>query len=580
MNFFKSFLACLLAIVVSFGVIFILSLGMMALAFAPKEAAEVEDNSVLCISLSGDMSERKQEDVYGLLSQSADVSCSLQEILSSLQKAKNDDRIKGVYIKPGVMSTGFASLEEIRKALLSFKESGKFVVSYSGSYTQGAYYVCSAADSIFLNPQGVLDFRGIASSSMFYKHLLDTLGVEMQVIKVGTYKSFTEQYTNESMSQPNREQTEQLVSSLWKSVLQDVSLSRSIDTTILDSLADKMMAFQMPKVALENGMVDRLCYGDEVEATLKQLSGVEEEDELSIVSASDYACESPLTDTKDDKIAVLYAEGEIDGGDRDGISSSEMVSELRKIAKDSTIKALVVRVNSPGGSAYGAEQIWHAIELVKKNKHVVVSMGDYAASGGYYLSAGADQIWADAKTITGSIGVFSVIPNVSKLMDKVGVSQEVVKTNPYADVLSNFTRPLQQEEKDILQAHVAEVYDVFLTRCSDGRKMAKSDVEKIAEGRVWSGADAKSIGLVDELGTLEDAIQSAAEMIGQSLDQVTVVEYPEQKDFWSKMMELPHLGYEKIFGGNDILSRERQILHKLQSMDVDQAMMPYSIQVK
>ena len=579
MSFFKSFFACLLAILVSFGVIVILLVGLFAAALSLSESpTDVTENSILYISLSGEMKERTEEDVYGMLTTSESVSCSLQDILKALKNAKTDDRIKGVYIKPGVMYTGYASLEEIRSALLDFKSSGKFVYSYSGSYTQGGYYVASVSDSIFVNPQGVLDFRGIASSSMFYKHLLDTLGVEMQVIKVGTYKSFTEQYSNDTMSEPNRRQTEELVSSLWTSVLKDISHSRTIDTTTLNQLANKMMAFQLPEVALQNRMVDRLCYADEVETSLRNQLSLQEDEEISFVTVEDYVSYDDLA-VGDEKIAVLYAEGEIDDGNTDGISSAKMVSELRKIAKDSTIKAMVIRVNSPGGSAYGAEQIWHAVELVKKEKPVIVSMGDYAASGGYYLSSGADVIYADEKTITGSIGVFSVIPNVDRLMKKIGVSQQVVKTNEYSDVLSNFTRPLDENEKNMLQNHVAAVYNVFLKRCSDGRNMSVADVEKIAEGRVWSGVDAKRIGLVDEIGTLEDAEKAAAEKLGKSFDEISFVEYPEKKDIWSQLTELPHIGYERIFG-SDAFSKEKEILRHLQSMDYDQAILPYSIEVK
>ena len=473
-------------------------------------------------------------------------------------------------------------MEEIRKALLDFKTSGKFIYTYSGTYTQGAYYVSSVADSIFINPQGVLDFRGVASSSMFYKHLLDTLGVDMQVIKVGTYKSFTEQYSNDSMSAPNREQTEHLIHALWNSMRKDISASRSISEDSLNEIANQMMAFQTPQVALGYKMVDVICYADEIKSVLKTKLSLKEDDKVPFVSVTDYfssqEIEKTVASVSPKKIAVLYMVGEIDNGNKDGISSSEMISQLNNLRSDSTIKAVVLRVNSPGGSAYGAEQIWRGVKLLKEKKPVVVSMGDYAASGGYYLSAGANYIYADSKTITGSIGVFGVIPNVNKLMNKLGVKHEVVKTNPYADLLSNFTRPLDETETAVLQSHVAEVYDTFLTRCSEGRNMDKSEVEKIAEGRVWSGVDALNIGLVDQLGTLKDAISYAAKL-SELGDNYAVVSYPELKSAFEQLSELPHLGYEKMFH-SEILSREKEILNKLERLDFHQAIMPYSVSVK
>ncbi len=583
MSFVKSFFACLCAILVSGLIIVLVLLGIgTAMIYSSTSPAKVSSNSILYIPLEGSMEERSQEDIYAKLLSNAELSPSLESILSSVKAAKTDDRIKGIYLKPGVLSCGYASLEEIRKALLDFKTSGKFIYTYSGTYTQGAYYVSSVADSIFINPQGVLDFRGVASSSMFYKHLLDTLGVDMQVIKVGTYKSFTEQYSNDSMSAPNREQTEHLIHALWNSMRKDISASRSISEDSLNEIANQMMAFQTPQVALGYKMVDVICYADEVKTVLKTKLSLKEDDKVPFVSVTDYfssqEIEKTVASVSPKKIAVLYMVGEIDNGNKDGISSSEMISQLSKLRSDSTIKAVVLRVNSPGGSAYGAEQIWRGVKLLKEKKPVVVSMGDYAASGGYYLSAGANYIYADSKTITGSIGVFGVIPNVNKLMNKLGVRHEVVKTNPYADLLSNFTRPLDETETAVLQSHVAEVYDTFLTRCSEGRNMDKSEVEKIAEGRVWSGVDALNIGLVDQLGTLKDAISYAAKL-SELGDNYAVVSYPELKSAFEQLSELPHLGYEKMFH-SEILSREKEILNKLERLDFHQAIMPYSVSVK
>ncbi|MBR2260108.1 MAG: signal peptide peptidase SppA [Paludibacteraceae bacterium] len=577
MSFVKSFFACLTAIIVS-GLLFMLLL-LIYVAIATKPA-DIEQNSILSISLDGEIVDREEKDIISDVFSKNRLTNSLEEILASINSAKNDDRIKGIYLKCGIARCGYATLEEIRHALEDFRSTGKFVVSYSGSYTQGNYYVASVADSLFVNPQGALDLRGIAASSIFYKPLLDTLGVEMQVIKVGTYKSFTEQYTNDSMSAPNREQTEQLVQSLWLSVVEKIAESRNIPVSSLNQMANQMMAFHLPSVALKNGLVDGLRYFDEVETSLKTMLSLAADDELHFVSSRDYYAEvSEINQvlSSDDKVAVLFAEGEIDNGNRDGISSSELISHIMKLKDDENIKSVVLRVNSPGGSAYGAEQIWHAVELLKKEKPVIISMGNYAASGGYYLSTGANYIFADRMTITGSIGVFGVIPNVEKLMNKIGIRHEVVKTHPYADVLSNFLRPLDEEEKTILQEHVAEVYDVFLTRCSDGRGKTKEEIAEIAEGRVWSGEKALEIGLVDALGGLNDAIAYAAK--NANLTDYAVEYYPKD-DVMGKLTELPHIGYDKLFKGNDVFAKEKEMLYRLQSLDFDQAMMPYSVDIK
>ena len=375
MSFFKSFFACLCAIVVSSVILSLILLGIgAAMISSTTSTPTVSSNSVLYLSLEGSLEERNQNDIYAKLLSSENLTPSLEDILGSIKAAKTDDRIKGIYIKPGILASGYASLEEIRNALIDFKTSGKFIYSYSGTYTQGAYYVSSVADSVFLNPQGVLDFRGVAASSMFYKHLLDTLGVDMQVIKVGTYKSFTEQYSNDSMSAPNREQTEQMINSLWGSMLNDISQSRHISVDSLNSFADRMMAFQMPRVAVENKMVDALLYADEINSLIKSRLSIADDESVPFISTTDYYANLEIDKTmaslSSQKVAVLYLVGEIDNGSTDGISSSKAISEINTIREDSTIKAVVLRVNSPGGSAYGAEQIWRAIEILKKNADI------------------------------------------------------------------------------------------------------------------------------------------------------------------------------------------------------------------
>ena len=349
----------------------------------------------------------------------------------------------------------------------------------------------------------------------------------------------------------------------------------------MDSLANDMITYKMPTQSLKAGLIDGLLYSDEVEKTLKNRLSVAEDDDLNLVSLQDYyniEISGSTVQKSAPHVAILYLEGEIDNGNQDGISSSKTMKEIEKLRKDENVKSVVVRVNSPGGSAYGAEQIWHAIEELKKSKPVTVSMGNYAASGGYYLSAGANRIFANNNTITGSIGVFSVIPNLEGLMNKLGVKTQVVKTNPYADLLGNVARPLDEHEKEVLQEHVGEVYDMFLTRCSKGRSMPKPDVEKVAEGRVWVGQDAHSISLVDEIGTLDDAVKYAAKTANLPVD-CPVVGYPEKKDFFSQLTELPHIGYDRIFKGS-VLTKERKVFDKLSNMDYVQAAMPFSIELK
>lgn len=596
MSFFKAFFASLSAFFV--GILILISLSfilIVGLCYVCESALSKKntltqgsgEKRVLLLSLEGQITDKEEGDAYGYYF-GEDAKQSLKTITTSIKRAKDDSSIEGIYIRPGIMQTGYATLEEIRKSLLDFKESGKFIVSYSGSYTQGSYYVSSVSDKIYLNPQGMLDFRGIASSSIFYKPLLDTLGVDMQVIKVGTYKSFTEKYTSDTMSGANREQVNEMIGTIWASILKDIAQSRGMDTMLLASMADEMIPFQTARQVKKLGLVDSLLYVDEVEREVKKRIGIGESKEYTLLSMDDYIEEEDILSKdkkgeKEGKIAVVYASGEIDNGNTGGISSSKYVKQLLSLRDDDEVKAVVLRVNSPGGSAYGAEQIWHAVERLKEMKPVVVSMGDYAASGGYYMSAGADYIMADEKTITGSIGVFCVIPNVQRLTEKIGVRQEIVRTNRNSDLLSNFLRPLTENERDVLQNHVGEVYNVFLERCSKGRKRTMEEVENIAEGRVWSGTDALKIGLVDKIGTLDDAINHASKLVGLNISGYQVVTYPKEKNWWERMTELPSIGYEKMKTSIDPLSeirREMQMIERLQEMDKDQAVIPFELEIK
>lgn len=590
MSFWKSFFAALLAIFVSslaFFTFSIIAVCFLFVVFYSDDSTPIQENTVLTISLEGDLRDHTQDEIYNTILDE-EVSPSLEAIVGAIKQAENDTLIKGIFIKPGIISTGYGSLEEIRKALEHFKEAtGKPIIAYSGKYSQGNYYVASIADSIYLNPIGAIDFRGIATSSMFYKSLLDTLGVDMQVIKVGTYKSYGEKYSSDTMSAANREQKERLIYSLWSELKNDISKSRNLSEEDLNNIANSMLIYRTPQEVLETGLIDGLKYADEVEAILKKLLGISEEEDVCYTSVADYwnGCydnteESTLA-TKE--VAVLFAEGEIDNGSTSGLSSTKIIKQLNQLEKDSTVKAVVIRVNSPGGSAYGAEQMWHAISHLKSVKPVVISMGDYAASGGYYMSVAANHIFAEEKTITGSIGVFCVIPNISKLIHKLGIHQEIVKTNANADLLSTLLQPLTDEEKIVLQGHVESVYNTFLDRVEEGRpNLTRSEIEELAEGRVWSGTDAHQYGLVDELGTLDDAIRFAAQeaQLGTSYYVYT---YPESEDWKTQLRKLPNIGYKKFkafISPSKVLSWEQDLIFRLQNLDRDQMIIPNELMVR
>lgn len=573
----KQFLKMVLATIVGINILaFIAFFCFLAfIGVATSGSAEsVTEKSILSIRLEGVVEERSSNDIYASLGWS-ELSLGLDDILKSIRAAKDDDLIEGILLEPGAVSCGVASLTEIREALADFRTSGKFVYAYSGAYTQGAYYMSSVADSIFLNPSGTVDWRGLASQHFFYKRLLEKVGVEMQVVKVGTYKSFTEQYTNEKMSEANREQAAALVGDLWTVLSNSVATSRNIPIAMLQTAADSMLSLQPADSVLALNMVDELAYRDEVLSSIRQRMGLNKEDKIPSISAADYA-ETLVAKEDDNQVAVVYAVGEIDNGTTDGIQSDKLSKELLKIADNKDVKAVVLRVNSPGGSAYGSEQIWHAIQVLKQSKTVVVSMGDYAASGGYYISCGADAIVANPTTMTGSIGIFGVIPNVGPLAEKIGVDYDVVKTSEGADfprVIASMT-PVQQRR---IQQYVNNGYELFTKRCSDGRQMNPNDLEKIAQGRVWSGSRALQIGLADTLGTLNDAIAIAAKMT--NLSSYCIREYPEKKSAWESFIEkTPSLGV-KMFVPKEF-ERERNAIEQALKLEMLQAAMPMTIKIE
>ena len=491
----------------------------------------VQDGSVLHLNLSGGFSERSSGDetLDALLGKEEGLKSSLATVIKALKVAKENNKIKGVFIECKGSGAGFASLYEIRKAIQDFKESGKFVIAYGNvGIVQGDYYVASAADSIMLNPVGAVDIHGLSATIPFFKNMLDKIGVEMQVIRVGTFKSAVEPYVETQASSANRMAMEAYMNSIWGNMCDSISVSRSIPVKKLNEMADSLMVTQSAEYLKANGIVDGLCYRFEMLDTLKDMCGLSSSDDVSLVSPEQVAA-LDVPKLHADKVAVVYAVGEIDGSsdDEDGVNSRELVKDIIKIAKDNAVKAVVLRVNSPGGSAFGSEQIWAALEVVKKaGKPFAVSMGDLAASGGYYISCGADRIFAEPLTITGSIGIFGMIPCYKELMnDKLGINLSVVNTNENGNFIST-TEPLTPVQRAALQRMINEGYELFTTRCAEGRGMELDSLKLIAEGRVWDGITAKKLGLVDEFGNLDDALDWVVEMAKMGNYSISV--YPEQ----------------------------------------------------
>ncbi len=586
-EFLKYTLATITGIVLSGIVFFIIGVITIVGMFSNSSTETVvSKNSVMTLHLNGTLSERSQDIPFAQYF-SEEVSYGLDDILASIKKAKEHENIKGIYIQASSLGASFASLQEIRSALADFKTSGKFIIAYADTYTQGLYYLSSIADEVLLNPVGAIEWRGIASQPMFFKNLLDKIGVKMQVFKVGTYKSAVEPYINTEMSQANREQVNAYISSIWNQLLEGVSASRNISKDSLNSIADMMLLFHEAEDNIKYGLADTLIYKNNVRDYLKQKVGVEKDDRLNLLSLEDMV--NVKRNTPKDKsgniVAVYYAYGGIDMGNtspgsEEGIVSSKVIRDLRKLKENKNVKAVVFRVNSGGGSAYGSEQIWHAIKELKAEKPVIVSMGDYAASGGYYISCEADCIVAQPTTLTGSIGIFGIIPNVEGLTNKVGLGFDVVKTNKFAD-FGAMGRGLNNDEEALLQRMVNDGYNLFLTRCAEGREIAKDELAKYAEGRVWTGVTAKELGLVDELGGLDRALEIAIEKA--EIDNYTVMSYPEKKSFFTALLETNTTDYveSRVMKSNlGEYYKQFSILKNLRDMDFLQARMPMELNIK
>lgn len=543
-QFLKYVLATVVGLVATSMLLGFLSMIMLMGMAMGSSAPTVKENTVLVVKLDGTLSERVEENPFeGLMGSAGASSLSLESLLKAISQAKENENVKGIYLEAGALTGATpAMLQELRDAIVDFKESGKFVLSYGDTYTQGSYYVCSAADSLVVNPQGMIEWSGLSMQTMFFKDVLDKLGVKMQVFKVGTYKSAVEPFIGTEMSEANREQMEVFSGEIWAEMLADVSESRDISKDRLDELADTLTALCEPGFYVEENLADTLAYSDAVPQMICRMVGVEDKDDYNTmdVGAMASVASSKPKDDSGNVVAVYYAYGDIvdrpsSGFASEEIASSVVIRDLEELAENEDVKAVVLRVNSGGGSAYASEQIWHQVMNIKEKKPVVVSMGGMAASGGYYISCGADCIFAEPSTLTGSIGIFGMVPEVSELVgDKIGLCSETVKTNKYSD-FGDLTRPMTEGEKAVMQAYVERGYELFTKRCADGRGMSQDSIKAVAEGRVWTGVHAKDLGLVDELGGLDDAIAEAKKRA--EIDACTVMSYPKASSFMDKLVQ-------------------------------------------
>ena len=525
----------------------IISMASFSMSSFKSNIGSVNDKSVLLIDLYGQIPEYAQTaDFQMVINRDQKTPDNLRDILKAIKLAKTNDNIKGIVVSCNSSSCGFATAKAIRDALIDFKTSKKWIYAYGDAITQGDYYIASASDSIFMNPVGALEIHGITSSIPFFKNTLEKIGVEMQVIRVGTFKSAVEPYMLTEMSEANRLQTETYINHLWDNVSESIAQSRNIERSLINEYADSLRMFDKAEVCVKQKFIDGLCYNHEFESKVRQTVGIEEDDDINYVSVTDVlGTDKPKT--SNNQIAVVYASGDIDvSGQKNGINSDDLVPVILDLAKDDDIKGMVLRVNSPGGSAFASEQIWEALEQFKaEGKKFAVSMGDYAASGGYYISCGADRIFAEPTTLTGSIGIFAVVPCAKGILtDKLGINFDFVQTNANSDIST--VKPLTATQRNAFQRSINEGYELFTGRCAKGRNMDINKLKEIAEGRVWDATDAKQIGLVDELGNLDNAIKWVAKEAQIETDYV-VSEYPEtEPDFMDILLSAMSESYYKM----------------------------------
>ena len=546
-QFFKMMFASVLGVIVGVTVLVVVGvmMGVGLLTMSTSSSTYVpQKQTILKLSLSGALKDHATENPLASFMGDDLQVLSLSDVLDAIQVAKENPHVAGIYLKAGYFSAGGASLLEIRRALIDFKQSGKFIVAYADNYTQGTYFVCATADKVFLNPQGALGIQGLALETTFYKGLLKKAGVEMQVFKVGTYKGAVEPYLLDHLSDANREQMTAYLSSTWNVLRAGIAESRNLQPAVIDRFANEGLSFADAEEAVKMGFVDELRYAPEVETYLKEKVGMSDE-KLRLATCQQIASLKPAPSNAKQRIAVMYAEGEImpEAADQQynmaSLITEKMARELIKLKEDKEVKAVVIRVNSPGGSAYVSDQIWKQVKALKEEKPVVVSMGNVAASGGYYISCAANQIVAEPNTLTGSIGVFGMFPNMTGLFEKLDVTSDVVKTHTFSD-MGNIARPMTADEKVLVQGAIERNYRTFLARCAEGRGMSVEAIDAIGQGRVWTGEQALANGLVDRLGDLDTAIQVAADLA--DLSEYSIQSVSSSKHWWDKLLEEPLSG--------------------------------------
>lgn len=589
-SFFKSVFATITGIFISVLLIgFILALAFfafMGIVFSSSsDSFELKDKTVLTLNLTGVMKDRTVENPFAnYFDIGEEPELSLTDILSAIKNAKENDKIKGIYIRAGYMSASSASALELRNALEDFKTSGKFIISYADTYLQGAYFLSSVADKVILNPEGNLDLHGLSMGTTYYKGLLDKLDVEMQIFKVGTYKSYVEPYTSDKMSDANREQLSSIANNVWGTMLSKISESRGVSVEELNNITNELPAFKPTSYILEKGLIDTTMYEVGVKGYISELLGDVDGKDPNLASVSEFlSVKEKSKGKKSEEIAILYAEGSITSGSgTSGIQDRYLIKQIEKLKDNNDVKAVVFRVNSGGGSAYASEQIWEAITNLKKVKPVVVSMGGAAASGGYYISCNADKIYAEPTTITGSIGIFGMFPNVGGLVKKFGVTFDQVNTNKFSD-FGDITRPMSADEKAILQQYIERGYKLFLTRCSEGRNIPMEKMEQIAEGRVWTGNQALEIGLVDALGGLEDAVRDAATLA--SVADYSIKDYPRKQSafdqfFKNQKEEIAIKAMQSYLGSDFQLMKAVKEIKDMKQQDFIQARIEYDLEIQ
>lgn len=582
-NVFATFVGIFLFVLVTLLLGFVCIFGMV---LSSESTTEIENNSVLVINLSGPLSERSDKNVMAEFIGNVASGVSLEDVLSGIEKAKTNKNIKGIYIEAGAFApNSYASLQEIREALIDFKKSHKWIVAYGDSYTQSAYYLASVANDVYLNPQGMLDWHGLSSQRIYLKDMLAKFGVKMQVSKVGTYKSATEMFTEEKMSDADRQQTSTYLNGIWKYLLKGVSESRNIPIAKLNEYADSVITFANPTSYLKMKLIDKLLYTDQVRNEVKKRLGINSDDEIHQISLTDLKAIEPAKGGSE--VAVYYAYGDIVDSpvsntsfNQHSIVGKDVCNDLKELMDDDDVKAVVIRVNSGGGSAFASEQMWHQIMELKKVKPVVVSMGGYAASGGYYMSVPANWIVAEPTTITGSIGIFGMFPDFSGLAsEKLGIKFDEVKTNKNGTFGSTM-RPLTPDEMRMLQVYIDRGYTTFKNRVAQGRNLTMAQVEAIAQGHVYTGEDALKIKLVDELGGLDKAVKKAAQLA--KIDNYYKVSYPSPVNWFDQIFgENVQDNYlnEQLYTSLGIFYQPFSILRTINLQSAIQARLPYIINI-